>query len=304
MRILVAEDDAVHRQLLDATLTRWGFEVVVARDGAEAWQVLEGDDAPELIILDWVMPGRDGLELCHLIRQQASARYRYVLLVTARHEKQDRLRGLEAGADDYLSKPLDIAELRARLAAGRRILQLQDELITARERMRLLATRDALTGVWNRGAILDVFERELSRCRREQLPLGVALADIDHFKPVNDSYGHLVGDAVLQQVAARMATALRPYDLIGRYGGEEFLILLPGCTESATVKVCERLRGVIADHPTTHNGRTVPVTVSIGCIVSEVPHDKTSRELLHAADEALYHAKRQGRNRVMPRSLV
>ncbi|MFO0930689.1 MAG: GGDEF domain-containing protein [Gemmataceae bacterium] len=179
---------------------------------------------------------------------------------------------------------------------------MQDELITARERMRLLATRDALTGVWNRGAILDIFDRELERAERERHPLGVAMADVDHFKRVNDTHGHPVGDAVLQQVAARMATAMRPYDLTGRYGGEEFLILLPGCDRESTVKVCERVRRLIAEQPADHDGMRVAVTLSVGCAVSTDAHLATARQLLCAADDALYAAKRAGRNRVVAHS--
>jgi diguanylate cyclase (GGDEF)-like protein len=298
MKVLVAEDEPVTRRLLHATLTDWGYDVTLACDGLAAWGVLQGDDAPELAILDWVMPGLDGLEVCRRVRTKAGERYAYLLLLSARNCRADLLRGLEAGADDYLTKPFDPAELRARLNTGRRIVQLQNELIAAREAMRCQATRDALTGVYNRAFILETLERELSRARAHGGHVGLLLADLDHFKRINDTRGHLAGDAVLREAAARMMHAMRPYDMVGRYGGEEFLIVLPGCDEHNTRSVGERLRQVLSATPIRHQGQTIPLSLSVGAVVYHARSPAGLKPLLCAADAALYRAKAAGRNRL------
>jgi diguanylate cyclase (GGDEF)-like protein len=220
------------------------------------------------------------------------------LLLTAKKDRLDLLRGLESGADDYLSKPFDPAELKARLNTGRRILHLQNELINAREAMRRQATRDQLTGLWNHAAILEVLDRELRRSCREGRSVGIILADLDHFKSVNDTHGHQAGDMALSEGASRILHAMRPYDLVGRYGGEEFLIVLPGCDGDATIKVCERIRQRLAEHPITHEEVSFSVTLSLGCTVYVPPSAVDSGQLIRAADLALYRAKSSGRNRV------
>ncbi len=298
MKILVADDDAVQRELLRTNLGDWGYEAVAVEDGIAAWQALQAADAPDLAILDWVMPGLDGPEICRRLRRQPRDRYTFILLLTARKEHADLVHGLQAGADDCLSKPFDPDELHARLNTGRRILQLQNELIAAREAMRRQATRDALTGVYNHAAILEVLDRELARGCRQGRHVGVVLADVDHFKRVNDSHGHLTGDAVLRTISERAVAAMRPYDLIGRYGGEEFLIVLPGCDEPATLKVCERIRSRIAEQVVEHDGRQVSVSLSLGATVFGPPFTTDAVALVRAADTALYRAKAAGRNRV------
>jgi diguanylate cyclase (GGDEF)-like protein len=298
MKILVADDDAVYRHLLQTTLEAWGYQAETVSDGHAAWHVLQADDAPELVILDWVMPGLDGDQLCHRIRSRPRDRYVYVLLLSSKRGKSDLLDGLAAGADDYLTKPFDPAELKARLNTGRRIIHLQNDLIAAREAMRRQATRDALTGVWNHAAILEILDRELGRARREGKAAGIVLADLDHFKQVNDNFGHLVGDAALCEVSARMTHVMRPDDLVGRYGGEEFLIVLPGCDSEATRKVCERLRERVAAEPVTHEPGTICVTLSLGASIFEAPYTADAVGLVRAADVALYRAKAAGRNRV------
>src|ERR1700684_4120454 len=223
MRILIADDSIVSRHLLDATLRKWGYQVVVASDGVEAWNVLQEEDAPKLAILDWVMPGLTGPEVCRRVREHATDKdaYTYILLLTSKSQREDLIEGMESGADDYLIKPFDQHELKVRLRAGTRIIDLERELVAAREELREQATKDFLTRIWNRSSILDIFQRELSRADRERRSVGVVLADLDRFKSVNDTYGHFAGDAVLREFARRMQTVTRPYDAIGRYGGEE-----------------------------------------------------------------------------------
>ncbi|MGL4554693.1 MAG: GGDEF domain-containing response regulator [Gemmataceae bacterium] len=298
MDILVADDDAVQRRLLEATLGGWGYRVRTAADGVAAWDVLRADSPPELAVLDWMMPNLDGPQLCRRVREHSRDRYTYLLLLTSRADRSDLIQGLEAGADDYLIKPCDPAELKARLNTGRRILHLQNELIAAREAMRRQATRDGLTGAWNRAAILEVLDRELARARREARPVGVVLTDIDHFKRVNDTHGHQAGDAVLREFVARLSVALRPDDLVGRYGGEEFLIVLPGCDEAALARVCERLRQRVAGEPfRAPDGQPIPVTTSFGAVIHG-GHRYDGGDLVRSADAALYRAKAAGRDRV------
>jgi diguanylate cyclase (GGDEF)-like protein len=296
MRVLVAEDDPVCRRVLEATLGSWGYEPVVTGDGAAAWQLLQAEDPPRMAILDWVMPGLDGNEICRMVRGRPGERYIYLLLLTAKTHKADLLRGLEAGADDYLIKPFDPPELRARLATGRRIVSLQSELIAAREAMSRQAAQDTLTGLANRAAILNALQRELHRAGGGGTPVGVVMADLDHFKRVNDTFGHLAGDAVLRETASRMAAALRPGDRVGRYGGEEFLIVLPGCDEAGTRAVAERLRTALAGDPVVYEHKSIPVTLSLGAVIYRDSHRDDMGALLKAADAALYRAKAAGRN--------
>jgi len=268
MRILIAEDDPVSRHLLETFLSKWGYEVMVSAEGADAWRKLQPDDAPRLAILDWMMPGISGLEVCREVRKGPPEPYIYILLLTAKDRKHDVLEGLEAGADDYLTKPFDPHELRARLRAGRRILELQEQLIQAREQLRTEATHDSLTGVWNRAAILEILHRELARSQRERTPVAAVLADLDHFKKINDTYGHLAGDAVLREVTRRMSATLRPYDALGRYGGEEFLIVAPGCDTPKALKVAERLRDCVSQEPVDIFEGPLSITLSAGAAAS------------------------------------
>ena len=296
VRILIAEDDPISRRVLEARLKQWNYEVVSCSDGESAWEVLQQPDAPSLAILDWMMPGMDGLEVCHEVRQMGPEPYTYVLLLTAKSQKDDIIAGLEAGADDYLTKPFDASELRMRLRAGRRILDLQTELIEARETLRKLANHDSLTGLLNRAAICDNLQNELERAEREQLPLSVILADIDFFKRINDTYGHLAGDAALRETSRRMKSVLRPYDGIGRYGGEEFLLVLTGCDNEAAGALAERIRACIESNPLALAEGTIPVTLSLGVASTALTQDMEG--LIGAADTALYRAKELGRNRV------
>src|SRR6202050_1527887 len=296
-RVLIAEDDPVSCHLLKSFLVKWDYDVAVVTDGMAALKLLEGDDTPRLAGLDWMMPGMEGVQICQRIRERKNRPYVYVLLLTARSEKRDLLRGLELGADDYLTKPFDSEELRARLLVGERILTLQDDLIAAREELRFCATHDVLTGVSNRAAVMDALRSELSRQVREERSFGVILVDIDHFKNVNDTFGHLCGDEVLRCVTRRMKECVRPYDTLGRYGGEEFLIIASDVDGNGTLALAERIRTIVESKPVVTQAGEVSVTVSLGAAVSSSTRSADPQMLLRLADQALYRAKDNGRNR-------
>jgi two-component system cell cycle response regulator len=303
MRILIADDSVVSRHLLDATLRKWGYEVVVASDGLEAWNALKREDAPRIAILDWVMPGMTGPEVCKQLREHtkgsSEAAYTYLLLLSSKSQREDLIEGLESGADDYLTKPFDQHELKVRLRAGTRIIDLQRELLSAREELREQATKDFLTRLWNRSSILDILQRDLTRGARENRPVGVVLADLDRFKSVNDTYGHFAGDAVLRESSRRMSASIRSYDSIGRYGGEEFLIILPGCDDPCTANQGERMRAALASEPMLINEERQAVTGSFGATSWRPGAPALAENLIRVADSALYMAKNQGRNRVV-----
>jgi len=296
MRILIADDEAVSRRMLEATLQRLGHDVVAVEDGTAALTVLLREDGPRMAILDWVMPGADGLDVCRAVRER-SEQYVYMILLTAMERREDMVAGLEAGADDFLTKPCHSPELQARLRSGGRVLELQESLLKAQEALRLEATRDHLTGLYNRRMILDQLHRELRRAAHENRPLAVVMADLDHFKAVNDTYGHAAGDAVLQEAARRIRSAIRDYDFIGRYGGEEFLLLMPGCDSISAGEVAERVRANIAAKPIPIGDTLVPMSASVG-VAWTTSGSVGPNPLIQAADEALYRAKSLGRNRV------
>lgn len=298
MRILVAEDEITFRHMLKTFLTKWGYQVVVVSDGLEAWKILQEEDRPRLAILDWMMPNMDGVEICRAIRERKSGPYLYLLLLTSRDQKQDVVEGIEAGADDYLIKPFDPRELRARIHAGERIIELEDRLIRAQEALRELAVHDPLTGLLNRRACLDSLLAELNRGRRAGNPLCIVMADIDHFKRINDAHGHLTGDEVLCEVARRMQSSLRRYDTIGRFGGEEFLFVLPECSLEEGVKLAERICHLVRSEPAKAQNKSIDVSISLGVAVANQPVPGDLEVLLGSADAALYRAKEAGRNRV------
>jgi two-component system cell cycle response regulator len=299
VKILLAEDSALYRSLIGGHLREWAFESVVVEDGQQAWDVLRQPDPPKLALLDWMLPHIDGIELCRRLRTlQATGNYIYAILLTAKDKKEDLIQALEAGADDYLAKPFDPIELRLRLMAGKRLLDLHEELVAARESLRVAATRDSMTGLLNRAEILTVFDRELARTLRECKPVAVLLADIDHFKTINDSLGHLAGDAVIKEVGKRLASSLRIYDGAGRYGGEEFLLILPGCELEPAIRRGEEIRSSISDTQISTPFGTIPVTMSIGIAVASTSTTRDPQAILETADKALYRAKHNGRNKV------
>ncbi len=299
MRVLIADDSTISRRLLEAALQKWDYDVVVASNGSEAWDQLQSEDAPRLAILDWMMPGLSGPEVCRRVRERGDDRYTYILLVTSRTHKEDLIEGMEAGADDYLTKPFDQNELKVRLGPGRRIVELQNALAAAQAALTEQATMDALTKLWNRRTILEILGREISRTARGQSDLGVVLCDLDGFKKVNDDHGHQTGDTVLVECARRMRNSSREYDSIGRYGGEEFLFILPGCNGDAAECQAQRMRVELERAPVTTQSGELEVTASFGVTAIPSGVQTSDEEVIRLADQALYRAKREGRNRVV-----
>ena len=295
LKVLVADDSALYRRMLRDLLESWDYDVIIANDGNEALEALQGDEQLHLAILDGAMPGINGPELCQQMRA-GQRDYVYTILLSASNSEEAVMHGFEFGADDYLCKPFKEFDLRARLRVGERIIQTQKTLADAQEALRFQATHDPLTHTWNRGGVMGVLEMEVSRARRFATPLAVCLADLDHFKRINDTYGHLTGDDVLRHTGKQMSEALRKYDCLGRYGGEEFLAVLPGCDREAALKTAERLRGNVESCAVEVGSTRIVVTVSIG--VCQWCTTMSIEELLRQADVALYRAKENGRNRI------
>lgn len=297
MKILVAEDDPSASRLLDATLRNWGHEVIAARDGEEAWQLLCGPEPPSLALVDWKMPLVDGPELCRRIRAQKRELYTYILLLGA-ESRENLVEGLKAGADDFLGRSFDDHELQARLLSGMRILEMQAQLIASREALRHQATHDPLTGLWNREAVLDILRRELARAKRDGTSIGIIMADLDHFTRVNDRLGHQIGDHILRECGQRLGSSIRLYDSVGRYGGGGFLLVLPRCEAPHLYSLAERLRDSISAKPLNGSADSVSVTCSLGAVATNQARGATQDLLLRAVDAALFRAKGRGRNRV------
>jgi two-component system cell cycle response regulator len=296
LKILIADDEALSRRLLEKTLERAGYEVVAVENGRAAVRQLCQSDGPRLALLDWVMPELDGPGVCREVRGQQNESYVYMVLLTSKESKEDIVAGLESGADDYLTKPFNAEELKARLRTGERILHLEGRLVEAREMMRYKATHDALTSIWNRGVIMDLLGRELMRSQREGGCTIVLLGDVDHFKSVNDTHGHLVGDEVLQEISRRLLLSIRSYDFVGRYGGEEFLLVLNNCKPQFAEARAEDIRKIVSSRPIQTLAGSLNITMSFGLLLSDAWGVRPVEELLHEVDAALYAAKAAGRN--------
>ncbi len=297
MKVLIAEDDATSRVLLETMLRQWEFTPVVTCDGREALEAMQRPDAPRIAILDWNMPEMDGPEVCQRIQANSADNPPYLILLTARDDKGDIVVGLESGANDFISKPYNALELKARVDVGRRMVELQSEIISARDALAYQATHDPLTDTLNRRAILEELERELARSARTGAWLGVGVCDLDHFKRVNDVYGHQVGDEVLRGFVACVQKHIRKYDMLGRFGGEEFLLIAPESQDVVVEELFERARREVAENPMATRAGDIAITVSIGVAVSK--GDLTADAVIARADAALYRAKAEGRNRVV-----
>ncbi len=295
VKILVADDDAVACRMLQRHLTDWGYQPLVCDNGHAAWRLLRRERI-SLAVLDWMMPGVSGPELVRKVRDLKKSGYTYLILLSARSDRRDVLAGLSSGADDYMTKPLHLEELRVRLQVGERILRLEKSLIQAKKKMQKLAYSDPITGLWNRRKIMEFLGEEWARSLRQRQSLGLMLLDIDHFKQINDRYGHPAGDGVLIELSRRLRKLSRPYDRVGRLGGDEMMILAPGCGRDDILKTAERLREAVAAKPFSTAGKKIPVTVSLGVAATDGLLKMKPPALIQAADRALYQAKHRGRN--------
>lgn len=300
--ILIAEDDPVSRKLLEKILIKAGNKVVSVENGQKALELFNDKFFP-IVLTDWMMPEMDGLELCRAIRKNTYPGYVFIILLTAKDSKDDIIRGLRAGADDYLTKPFSHAELIARLNTGKRVLELERSLKDANEEIRILSITDPLTGTYNRGYMTERLPQEIKRARRYSRALSIILCDIDHFKKVNDTYGHLVGDRVLKDFAQCIRHSIRQdVDWTARYGGEEFLIVLPETDVNGASVMAERLKSELSQRVTETQGKQISITASFGVtgFSPDTPDEMISPEaMISKADKYLYQAKREGRNRAM-----
>lgn len=298
-RILVVDDNQDNVEIISTRLRFRGYEVEEAADGAAALASVDRRP-PDLILLDVMLPDIDGYEISRRIKGNTAMPFIPIILVTARDSTQDKVAGLDAGADDYLTKPINFPELEARVRSMLRIKRLQDELEEKNRELERLSISDGLTGLFNHRHIYGLLHDEFERAKRSHDSLALAMIDFDHFKNVNDSYGHLAGDRVLVQLADLLRLTTREIDRIGRYGGEEFMVILPSTDIEEAAVFVERLRREVAGHPFLV-GRADPIQMTVSAGVACFPHVlvSTQESLVRLADEALYAAKAAGRNRVM-----
>jgi two-component system, cell cycle response regulator len=308
MKVIIAEDDASSRMILKKSIEKFGHECLVAEDGEKAWELFRNEEEVDLIISDWMMPGIDGPELCRRVRAANSSWYTFFVFLTALGDKKHLLEGMKAGADDYLAKPLDREQLQTRLIAASRVNSLHRQLNGQKvelERLNLelfkMSRQDTLTRLGNRLKLHEDLEVLSAQMKRYGHIYCTILCDIDFFKPYNDTYGHLAGDEVLKKVADVILENLRRGDTAYRYGGEEFLIILPEQSLEATSVAAERLRRGVEDLAMSHESNLPQgvVTISVGLAVLSPGEKKPFEELLKEADDALYAAKEAGRNRVV-----
>ncbi|MEA2006280.1 MAG: diguanylate cyclase [Acidobacteriota bacterium] len=309
MKILIVEDETISRIVLARTLEKQKYEVLKAKDGQEGWEIFKKEkDDIYIVILDWLMPKINGLQLCSMIKNATLSHYVYIIFLTGKRDIKDIVKGLEAGADDYLTKPFDRKELLARVNVGLRIIKLESALKEANEKLHILAITDSLTEILNRRAVIDSLIKEISRSGRERKPLCIAMLDIDHFKAINDTYGHVAGDKVLKEVVTRAKAGLRPYDIIGRFGGEEFVLGIVNTDQEKSIEITERIRKNICEKPIRVERKNLNVSVSIGLTNITPPEiidpNGVLDEMIKIADDALYEAKEMGRNKVIYKELL
>jgi two-component system, cell cycle response regulator len=294
MRILVAENDPSVLGLLEDNLTQWGYQVVICGDGADAWQMLQDNDPPTLALLEWDLPGMDGPEICRQFRELANKPYVYIILLTDERSKEEMLEGLEAGADEYIVKPIDVYELQVRMRTGNRIVSLQETFISVLKLSEHEAAHDPLTGLWNRPAIADLLVKELGRSRRDRTPVGVIAAGLDQTKRLAQDYGDLTRDSILREVVLRIHSTLRSYDLVGCIRDENFLIVAPGCDEETARALAERLSSSVRRFQAAVGEEIVPLTMSCGVVAGDGTKHRQSEFLIKAAEEALRIARIKG----------
>lgn len=297
LKILVADDSAVYRKLVEQTLSDDNHKVIFAKNGREALD-LYAKHAPALVITDWTMPDIGGLELCKKIRQDFQQHFAHIILLTSNTDKEQVIEGLAGGADDYLTKPFHQGELRARVNVGLRVVELHRQVQAKNRQLEEMALTDPLTGLANRRAIDIWITRQLSAAARHDFPIWVAICDLDHFKKVNDTYGHEAGDMVLKTFAQILKSNTRQSNICGRHGGEEFLNIITHVERDNSVIAFERIRKQMENQKFTFNNQTFSVTTSMGIAGFRGTRPPAFADLLAQADEALYSAKHKGRNRI------
>ncbi len=302
-KILIAEDDLITAKIIERHLKKWGYTVFFENNGEDGWKTLEKENI-QIALLDWMMPKMDGLQLCRKIRDSRSDPYTYLILLTARASTDDIVEGLNAGADDYITKPLEPAELRARLMTGIRIIELENKNKRLQIKLEKLAREDSLTGFLNKKNIHERLEEELSRGLREKQPISAVLLDIDRFKQINDSHGHNAGDQVILEIAGRLRDNVRRHDHIGRYGGDEIMVLLWHTSTEHLRIVADRLCSCVSREPIPTDAGPLQVSVSVGGASSEDHLNISSADMIKVADLALYDAKHQGRDRAVIREIL
>ncbi len=291
MKVIVAEDDPVTLMLIKDKLTKWGYQVIEAENGRQVLELLEEHPDVQLFLFDWQMPELDGISLCVALKNKKSIAASYIIILTSKKTTENLVLALESGADDFISKPFAPDELKVRLKAGSRVINTENQLLHQ-------ATHDPLTNVLNHRAIIDELAKLWALADRKKSSLALLMLDLDHFKKVNDSYGHQAGDFALKTFCQLVKTELRPYDYFGRYGGEEFTICLPSADADQAMSVAERIRSRLESRPMEYDGLCFPITVSIG-IALHSENQKSPKELLMSADKAAYEAKSKGRNQVV-----
>lgn len=301
MKILIADDASTMRHLLLSALSRTGYDVEVAASGDHAWSVLQRSESPEIAILDWMMPGMTGVEICQKLRERTERNngpYVYVIMLTGLDAASDLAAGLDAGADDYMTKPFKPAELNARLRNAERILALQRDLMVAQTELRAAAQRDPLTSLANRQAMRTCLDDALAQAQRQQQSLGVMLLEIDDFKMLNDTRGEAEGDVILQRVATVLTESIGPDDRVGRFAAGQFMIVIPACNLYETVMLAERIRKLLCDTPINAGCGPISISASFGVSAASSDPDKVAKPLIEAAQRALHRAKTAGGNRV------
>ncbi len=293
-RVLVVDDSLVFRKVIKATLETAGYEVLTAENGGKAMQLLQEEGSPDIILLDRVMPDMDGVEVCKWARNHFcnlyGTSYKYFIILTSKNTQDDVLEGFGIGADDYVIKPFCNQELLARLTVACRVLKMQRELLNA-------AIRDALTGLYNRRSLYDLLGLELLRARREQSNVAVALVDVDRFKQINDTYGHAIGDEMLIMLAAKLRMTMRDFDIVGRLGGEEFVLAFGCMSVGDALVICERVRRGVAEISINCEETVLSMTISIGVAIAI--GETEPAKVIRYADKAMYQAKENGRNCVV-----
>ena len=314
MKILIASQEKASLAKIAGLLAFFPHEIVTAATGSQAWKILSREDRPQVAVLDWYLPGLNGLELCRRLRATApqtrqldfetilqnpvqDSKYTYLVILSQTTQKEDIVNGFEAGADDFIIKPFNDEELQARVRAGIRIIELQNSLLEAQRKLRILARTDELTSILNRRAILENISNEIDRAFRENQLFSLAILDIDHFKQINDAFGHDAGDLALKECVRRIQSIIRSYDLLGRFGGEEFIFILPGASPEEARQVCERIRTEIGNRPFALDQASITMTVSQGLAFWNSSDSLDT--LIKKADTALFNAKHRGRNRVV-----